>query len=57
MQHHGNSSTLSMQFFRQVQHFNLMGDVQIGRRLIEQNQRGLLRESHSNPHTLTLTSR
>ena len=57
MQHHGNSSTLGVQFLGQVQHFNLVGDVQVGRRLIEQNQRGLLREGHGDPHALTLTAR
>ena len=57
MQHHGYSPTLGMQFLRQVQHLNLVRDVQVGGRLIEQNQRGLLRQGHGNPHTLTLTTR
>ncbi len=40
----------------QVEHLDLVGDVEEGRRLVEQEDVGALRERHRDPHPLPLTA-
>ena len=38
----------------QVEHLDLVGHVEVGRRLVEQQQVGLLGQRHRDPHPLSL---
>ena len=54
---HDGAPLLAVEFFAQVEHVDLVGDVEVGRRLVEQHQVGLLGERHRDPHPLALTAR
>ena len=57
MKHHRHCAALPVQLFREVKHLNLVGNIKVGGRLIQQDQRGLLRQRHSDPHALPLPTR
>ncbi|MND63268.1 hypothetical protein D3C80_545740 [compost metagenome] len=44
----------SVQIAQEIEKLDLVGDVEKGRRLIEQKKRRFLRKHHGDPHTLAL---
>ncbi len=52
---HG-AALLAVEHGEQVEQFHLMGDVEEGRRLVEQHERGLLGQHHGHPDPLALTA-
>lgn len=55
MQHHRHrGAALTVQVGDQVQHFHLVGKVQVRGGLIEQQHLRFLGEGHGNPHALAL---
>ena len=58
VQHHDDrGAALAVEVGEQVEHLDLVGDVEEGRRLVEQQDVGLLRERHRDPHALALAAR
>lgn len=54
--HDDRSALICVQLPQEVENFQLMGDVQIGRRIIEQEEWSLLRQRHGNPGALPLAT-
>ena len=55
--HHDRRAAVAVEIGEQIEHLDLVGDVEEGGRLVQQQDVGLLRESHRDPHPLTLTAR
>ena len=55
--HHDRGAAAGVELGEQVEHLDLVGDVEVGRRLVEQQQVGALREGHRDPHPLALAAR
>jgi len=55
--HHHRDPARPVQIGQQVQHLDLVAHVQEGGGLIEQQQVGVLRERHRDPHPLSLPAR
>ena len=56
VQHGNNSRTRALQALGKTKHLQLVIEIEIGRRFIEQQDLSRLRQSHRNPDTLTLTT-
>ena len=54
LQDHGDCATRLIQARQQVEHIHLVGEVQVGRRFIQQQGVSLLRQGHGDPGALTL---
>ena len=46
----------SVEVDEQVEHVDLVGEVEVGRRLVEQQDVGVLGERHRDPHPLALAA-
>ncbi len=56
VQHRHERAALPVELGAQVEDLELVGDVEVGRGLVEQQQRGLLGEHHRDPHPLPLAA-
>ena len=55
VQHHDDrGAATGVEVGEQVEHLDLVGDVEVGRRLVEQQQVGALRQGHRDPDPLAL---
>ena len=54
--HHDRRPALAVEIEHQVEHVDLVGDVEEGRRLVEEQDVGALGERHRDPHALTLSA-
>ena len=54
--HHDRGAAHLVELGEQVEHLDLVGDVEVRRRLVEQQQVGLLGEGHRDPHALALAA-
>lgn len=54
VQHRDDRSPLALQPLRKAQHLQLVIEVQVGRRLVQQQNIRRLRQSHRNPYALAL---
>jgi hypothetical protein len=52
--HHDGATPLAVQALDQVEHVDLVREVEVGRRLVEQEQIGALGERHRDPRALSL---
>ena len=56
VQHGDQSAALPLQLGAQLQDLDLVGDIEVGGGLVQQQQRSLLRQRHGDPGALSLTS-
>ena len=56
VQHGDDGAPLAIQLGEQFEQFDLVDDIQVGGRLVEQQQRGFLRQHHGDPHALPLAA-
>ena len=57
MEHHDDRGAApGVELGEEVEHLDLVGDVEVGRGLVEQQQVGALREGHRDPHPLALAA-
>ena len=55
--HHDRGAAACVELGEQVEHLDLVGDVEVRRRLVEQQQVGPLGEGHRDPDALALAAR
>lgn len=55
--HHDGATEVVMQLVDQVEHVDGVREVEIGRRLVQQQESGALGEHHRDPGSLALTTR